>query len=287
MTDESVPKGLRFSQLYLPKTEPMPDSARMRRRIGSIIGETNVAGFGDAVRGALGVKLKRDPSYGFNWPEIIEEMELRDVLDTITVRYQTLISRNTYGSIENDKTAAWRKMFVYQVRKVFTEEHVHYILDDLGGVHFAVDAEFARTNLSTIGALQIGRYNNVRTQFDGALAALDNVPPDGKAGIRLCFTAAEGLYCLMFPRRNQLKSQMLSEDLKPLLEAFYTDQRARLVAQKQLSGFREWIDAAHFYRHEPGTEEPAQPPLEIAVELISVGAAMIRWLARIDASKTA
>jgi len=46
----------------------------------------------------------------------------------------------------------------------------------------------------------------------------------------------------------------------------------------------DWIEAAHFYRHEPGMEEPAQPPLELAIELVSVGAAFIRRLAGLDAS---
>jgi len=68
--------------------------------------------------------------------------------------------------------------------------------------------------------------------------------------------------------------------LRPLVECKSKKKTER--ANKQLRAFLEWIDAAHFYRYEPGTDEPAQPPLELAIELVSIGAAFIRRLARLD-----
>ena len=47
--------------------------------------------------------------------------------------------------------------------------------------------------------------------------------------------------------------------------------------------FKEWIDAAHHYRHEPGQQEPVQPPLLLVVQMVSVGASFVRWLAELDA----
>jgi len=52
-----------------------------------------------------------------------------------------------------------------------------------------------------------------------------------------------------------------------------------------LNGLKDWVDAAHFYRHEERrAEEVAQPPLKLAVYIVSTGASHLRWLAELDAS---
>jgi hypothetical protein len=45
---------------------------------------------------------------------------------------------------------------------------------------------------------------------------------------------------------------------------------------------KAWTDAAHWYRHGQGKEEPKQPPASLAILSISAGAAFLRWLAEID-----
>jgi hypothetical protein len=50
-----------------------------------------------------------------------------------------------------------------------------------------------------------------------------------------------------------------------------------------LNGFKDWIDAAHNYRHEAGREGPSQPPLTLTVQMVSVGASFLRWLGDLDA----
>jgi hypothetical protein len=71
---------------------------------------------------------------------------------------------------------------------------------------------------------------------------------------------------------------------RPLIVGSYKgDRRAIEAAEKLLLSFRGWIDAAHEYRHEPGVKDTiAQPPLALAVYLISTGAAHLRWLAEQD-----
>jgi len=49
-----------------------------------------------------------------------------------------------------------------------------------------------------------------------------------------------------------------------------------------LASFKDWVDAAHFYRHEEGSEEPAQPPLQLAIYIVATGTAHLRWLAVLD-----
>ncbi len=50
-----------------------------------------------------------------------------------------------------------------------------------------------------------------------------------------------------------------------------------------LTSFKDWVDAAHFYRHEEGAEEVAQPPLQLAIYIVSSGTTHLRWLAELDA----
>ena len=151
-------------------------------------------------------------------------------------------------------------------------------------MHFYFDEEFARNQAATIAALNDSRYTNALHSFEGALTALSQVPPDGKAAIRSIFAALEGLFRLIFPGSPRLTAKE-TETLKPLIQKLHrADATALGASNKMLNAFKEWIDAAHFYRHEPGKEDAAQPPLTLAVYVCSVGASHLRWLAELDAS---
>lgn len=54
------------------------------------------------------------------------------------------------------------------------------------------------------------------------------------------------------------------------------------ASAKALEGFKDWIEAAHHYRHEQGVETPSQPAEEIGVMPISHGVGYVRWLAQLD-----
>ena len=59
------------------------------------------------------------------------------------------------------------------------------------------------------------------------------------------------------------------------------------AAGKVINAFGDWVDACHNYRHEEGVEEPSQPPIDLAVSLISMGSSQLRWLISLDqASKS-
>jgi hypothetical protein len=106
-------------------------------------------------------------------------------------------------------------------------------------------------------------------------------PPDGKSAIRNTFFAAEGLFKLMFPKSPRLTAQEAQKLETPLKSVYASNPVALSAATKLLNGFKDWIDAAHFYRHEAGHEEPTQPPLTLSLQMISQGAAFIRWLAEL------
>jgi hypothetical protein len=150
-------------------------------------------------------------------------------------------------------------------------------------VHFHFDEEFARVTAAAISLLQSPRYANSLDAFNKSLAALAEAPPDGKTAIRATFTAIEGLFCLMFPDLYRLAAGEASR-LRPLIEQAYAgDRRAQETSGKLLQSLRGWIDAAHGYRHEEGKPDTvAQPPLTLAVYLVSTGAAHLRWVAELD-----
>ena len=284
MNDHDVSEGHRFSRVYLASPNLLPDSKRMRRRLGHAIGDTYLRDFGSELAAELGIFVDCNSSaYSTYWPPFVEKMELRDVLDAITIRYRTI--RVSYYDETGAATRETKTKFLTEVKRIFIEEGVRYRLDNQGGVHFTVDAEFERARISTLSELGRTRYSGVNELFESSFSALDATPPDGKAAIRAVFFAAESLFRLMFPSAPQLNAGELQRLLKPKLDTMYAEQRpAVYMAQKQLAAFKEWIDAAHFYRHEPGTEEPAQPPLDLAINMIGIGAAHLRWLARIDSS---
>jgi len=271
-------EGRRFSQVYLRRADLQQDSVRMRNRLGAVLHGWEKRGFriSDLVEQELGIRLGYTRTE-YEWTKVIREMELRDVLDTVTVACFAM--KQQARSSPGD----YIRQFVAAVSRIFSEEQVGYRVDPLGGVHYAVDQEFESGRVATITALGQARYNGVRSLYEDAFAALDGETPDGKSAIRHGFFAVESLFRLMFPRAQQLGTGDVQTHLSPVVDRVYSDQRpALMVAQKRVAAFRSWIEAAHFYRHEPGSEEPAQPPLELAVYLLSDAGAHLRWLAFLD-----
>jgi hypothetical protein len=280
MTD--VPNGQRFSHNYLSSPQLLPDSPRMRRRMGHLFGEFFLGDFGTKLAGELGIRVDASSTqYANYWPPFLEKVELRDVLDAITLRYKYL-RLHPYDQTGTALATAKAK-FLSEARRIFSEECVRYRIDDQCGIHFAVDIQYERTRIATIGQLGQARYSGVKELFEAAYLAMDSSPPDGKSAIRNTFFAAESLFRLMHPNSHQLSAAEVQKQLKPRIDTIFESQKPAIyAAQKQLAAFREWIDGAHFYRHEPGTEEPAQPPIDLAIYMISQGAAHIRWLATLD-----
>jgi hypothetical protein len=114
------------------------------------------------------------------------------------------------------------------------------------------------------------------------MKAIASPVPDGKTGIRNVFEAAEGLFRLMFTKAPRLTNDQVAQ-LEPIIQKRYSgDGTAAGAASKLTASFKDWIEACHFYRHEPGKPEIHQPPIELAIHLISVGAAFIRLLIELD-----
>jgi len=251
----------------------------VRRRIAAIIDQTvDLAELPQVVPRELGVDMIWG-HLGADWRALTERLALRDFLDLITLTFRELVRKKRTGMRDPNADERW----IAEVGRVFKEENFAYSVDREGGVHYTLDEEFARGRVATIRALQAACYANSLDSFMRGMTALGGAPPDAKGAIRNVFGAVEGLFRLMVPQAPRLAADQL-QAVEPILNRiFEADVTAFRSSAKMLNSFKDWVDSAHFYRHEEGAEEVAQPPLGLAVYLLSTGAAHLRWLAEIDA----
>lgn len=193
-------------------------------------------------------------------------------LDTVTVTFR-------YFKRNNNADGRW----LSETRRIFAEEHLAYEIDAAAIVHPAVDREFQRNRQATIAGLQMPRYSNSLAAFERVSDELAADPPNGKDAWRAVFTAVEGLFRLMFQSATQLNAGAVETYLAPVVQRLHgNDPVALRAATKQLASLKDWVDASHNYRHEPGSEEPVQPPIDLAVLAISNGTSFLRWLIVLD-----
>jgi hypothetical protein len=87
----------------------------------------------------------------------------------------------------------------------------------------------------------------------------------------------------MFPKAQHLNAGEVDAKLGPLIKALYSgDPTALRAANKLLASFKDWVDGSLNYQHEPSSEEPAQPPSDLAILAISQGTSFLRWLIVLD-----
>lgn len=279
--NSTPPLGQRFSHVYMQRGTPRPDSVRMRHRLALLIDAIpDLKGLSRIAESELGIASPWSTPEG--WPRHLAKWQLEDVLDLVTVAYRLLVQKLRTG-IHNTRAP---EQWIAETNRIFSEEYVSYTVDNAGGVRFVVDEEHARNVSASISVLQTPRYANVLHAFEEVGKALNEVPPNGKHAIRSVFAAAEGLFRLVLPNAPRLGGKE-AESLRPILQRIYAGDKPALSASAGLlKGFQEWIEAAHFYRHEPGAaDEISQPPLSLAVYIVSVGASHLRWLAEIDAAR--
>jgi hypothetical protein len=278
MSSDVPPVGQRFSHIYGERGTPQQDSPRMRHRLAVRIDDFPDLRVDLSGRVEQELGIPGPTSTGRSWTYLLERWDLKDVLDLITIVYRHLSGKARTGIYEVKAPNRW----LAETRRILSEENVHYRVDDGGGVHFHIDEEFARNRAATIAALQSPRYANTLHAFEGSLTALSQAPPDGKGAIRATFAAMEGLFKLIFPNEPRLTAKATGKLRAVLQSRNASDGTALQSSLKMLNSFAEWIDAAHFYRHEQRSEEVAQPPLELTVYIVSTGAAHLRWLAGLD-----
>lgn len=282
MTDNERPVGKRFSHVYLARPDLLQDSERARRRVAALLTSRNSKDI-EGIYSILSQELGLDPVWGISgvdWTSTFKRFETRDFLDFVTLAFRWLTLAKRRPMFETDANAKW----LQGCRRIFDEQALRYEIDDHGGVHFKVDAEFSASTRASIAALGGPRYANARTEYEKAMNALSgSAIADGKEGIRGVFNAVECVYKLMNSKAPKLIAADAIKTLQADVQKVYSANSTALrAANKAVNAFGDWIDACHNYRHEEGTEEPSQPPLDLAVELISLGSTHLRWLISLD-----
>jgi hypothetical protein len=272
--------SLRYSQLYIDQPNPLPDSARARHRVSKLLEKVtnsreHAYHLGEFLEAELGISI--NVANHTHWERFCAKAAIRDFLDAITLT-------DTYLHRSGLNVAFWRS----GVRRIFVEEHLSYEIDDNCTVHPFVDKEFQRNRHAAVACLQDPRYANSLTAFERISDELSSQPPNGKDAWRAIFAAVEGLFRLMFASAHQLNSDAVETNLTPLVRKLYgADIIAVRAATKQIASLKDWVDASHNYRHEPGSEEPVQPPIDLAILAIANGTSFLRWLIGLDqASRT-
>jgi hypothetical protein len=263
-------EGVLFSHFYLRPAEPLPLSSKMRERLLATV-HNQFGHDATEVRFAVHQNVGVEVTW---WTDFFRKASDQDVLSAVTA------IRNYAAEEWGDASA---ENWIAAVKKIFEQEHASYGITQLGEVRYRHDHEFSRNAAAAISVLAKSRYANALKLFESGQEKLSATQPDGKGAIRDTFFAAENIFRLMFSDEPRLVASAARNRLGPILQGKYAnDLAARGASSKQLKSFLEWVEAVHFYRHEPGTEAPAQPPLELAVELVSVGAAFLRRLVALD-----
>lgn len=276
----------RYSFLYIDQPSPLPDSPRARRRLGKLtesLCQRDTPELSEFLDGELGIPIKL--MFAQQWPDFYKASNIRDILDVVTITHSYLNKRASLRPDLQDlrvSAGLWKET----ARRVFEEERLAYEIDDNCVVHPFVDKEFQRNRYATVAALGLPRYANSLSTFQRISDELSKQPPNGKDAWRAVFTSVEGLFRLMFPSASQLNVSVVETNLVPLVQKLlFGDPVALRAANKQLASFKDWIDSSHNYRHEPGSEEMVQPPLDLAILAISNGASFLRWLIALDQAR--
>ena len=281
MTSEELPEGQRFSLLYLQKDDVLKDCPRMRRRVARVIsdclGHQNrrvlAAKFLEA---ELGIGVTGVNGYGvyMNLERFLGNCSLADFLDSVTLVYQ-FARRKGWGPLFRD--------YQDSISRIFRECNVGYRLDDQCGVHPFVDAAFENSRANAIAGVGGDRFAAARAHLEQIEHALMGDPPDNRQAIRSVFDAAENIFKMTFAGVTHLNNAAIRDNLRPAIENKYADRPTVKNAMLKLcDGFKNWVEAAHFYRHADNQPDPAQPPSELTVLLISQGYGWVRWLAEMD-----
>ncbi|WP_323784632.1 hypothetical protein [Thalassovita sp.] len=279
MSENEVPKGQRFSLLYLSGEETLSDCPRMRRRLGALADELldeNDYLAGKFLEAELGISIIRSSGMGayVRWVDFFEEEELADVLDAITLIFSFCAANRL-----SNKLSGYRS----RVQRIFNERNMRYRVDDHCGVHPHVDTAFEQVRTSAISGLGKERFNAARAHLESVEQAMMREEPDNRQAIRSVFDAAENIFKMMFKGVTHINNREINNRLPPQIEALYAAHPlVKKATLKQCESFKSWVEGAHFYRHADDLPEPAQPPRELTVLMVSQGYGWVRWLAELD-----
>ena len=270
-----------FSRNYLWDGSFLADDKKTRFRVAAFLSDYFGVSSGEAgkyIELELGIKCRilGSSRYYVNWVALFEKINKVEFLDTVTALIKYEYDHST-PDIRNSSRKHPLRDFVL---RSFSENKLAYIIDDQGGIHPLVDAKFQSMAGSLIRNLSESDLSAAKHYVEAAELSLLQSHFDGRGGIRAIFDAAENMLKQIAPRATQLNTNAISEQLLPVLIAIVgPDLIEQRAVRKLVASFSDWVDAAHFYRHEPGSQEPVQPSEIFTTVMVSQGMGFVRWLA--------
>jgi hypothetical protein len=295
MSKGTPPTGELFSRLYIERGAPSRDSPPFRKRLEAFLSATyseDNAKLVSYLKQEAGIEipttwLEKYHTLYYNFPQFFSQAPIEEVLSAITLIFRFL--EKTYPpyfaatgkKVTSSNVSGWIEF----VGRALREENVGYTLDEKCGVHFLVDEEFERNRVSALRAADAARYSAVRAAFEIAHQALDSTPPNTKQAVRSMFEALEILAKLMVPGATRLNAELVKKALAGIAQGTTTEPTERLVLEKVMHSFADYVDGVHFYRHGQATNEPIEPSVPLAVHVMAMGASFLRLLLEADAIK--
>ncbi|QFS82292.1 hypothetical protein [Roseivivax sp. THAF197b] len=209
--------------------------------------------------------------------KFMRSLEWGDFLDVLGELYHTIKAEIVVGP-RGDVARRELGQYLAMVNRVFGEQKARLVLKNDGIIHPKYDMAFDQQRMALIRGLDLDSYEAARLHVEACEAALLKDPVDGSQAIRSIFLASENIF-KQLGRKPRLGVGEARDLLSPILENMYPEKTNGLRASLRiLKSFGEWIDAAHFYRHEEGKPEPSQPTEELGLLLVTQGFSFTRWL---------
>jgi hypothetical protein len=258
-------EGELFTRNYLRSPVKLSDSMKARRRVAArfldSMDATQLNKFPIIVKGELGVEYPYVNGWYHNgfW----EKVDVGDFLSAITLWLRQ------------------RPQQLAEARRILEHEDLHYRIDDRGGVHFLVDAEFSSAVETTLAGLDKPQFTAARAALQDGMKALGPASQSGKALIRGVFEAVESSFLVVIGPNaaNRLNKQAVDKHLKPiLLDRYKAFPDADDKVSRMLDTFNAWVSDAHPYRHGAPFEQVHEAPFELAVLSATSGMGFIRLL---------
>jgi hypothetical protein len=286
MSESEIRVGGYFSRNYRTASAPSTDSTKARFRIAKYLEEYTAGdsgSFGRYIEKELGIKIVKIYQTAYvSWEEALLKCSIVEFLDIVTAIAIFCPTR----IITSDRVPV-RHEFIPFVSRVLREEQLAYRIDEKGGVHPFVDATFTG-QLSEI-LLNFSRFEltAARNHILDAESALLASQFDGRKAVRSIFDAVENLFKLICTGATQLNSSSIRDRLAPIVLSLAADSHQKRFTGKILDSLADWVDAGHFYRHEPGKPEPTEPSSTLAILYVSSGLGFARWLGEIHSLQKA
>ena len=277
------PLGQLFSHTYRNRGEPTQDSGKFRLRLGAYLNSNKNVFDRSIVSIEIEVGVRIDSGkIPVGWRSFATATRISDLLDCLTVIYRGKPTREMIRfSSSAEELSSFYDKYVEFINRLFDEENLSYVMDELGGVHYRIDEDFDRQRISIVSGLSGSKYSSAKSAVEDAFEAITRSTPDTLTAVRRVFDAVENVFKIMFGQ-SRIGVTEIGRCLKPALGRVFENQEAN-AAKLQADAMGAWVSALHQYRHAPNTPDSDPPSLDLAVSLLSSGVSYLRWLCALDA----